>query len=85
MTHIWLLCFPISLSGVAHRWYVLVYSSRLHTWEDVTHEFVIQFASNADFDVSKRELEATKQRPDETISSFVRCWRAKVADTIDRP
>ncbi|RVX03226.1 hypothetical protein CK203_016642 [Vitis vinifera] len=30
-------------------------------------------------------VEATKQRPDESISSFVTRWRAKVAGMIDRP
>ena len=45
--------------------------SRLHTWEDVTHEFMTQFASSASIDVSRCELEATRQRPDETVSSFV--------------
>ena len=31
------------------------------------------------------ELEATRQRPDESISSFVSRWRANVAGMIDRP
>ncbi|RVX01656.1 hypothetical protein CK203_024476 [Vitis vinifera] len=39
----------------------------------------------ADIDVSRRELEATRQRPDESIYSFVTRWRAKVAGMIDRP
>ncbi|RVW79054.1 hypothetical protein CK203_048163 [Vitis vinifera] len=33
----------------------------------------------------QRELEATRQRPEESISSFVTRWRAKVAGMIDRP
>ncbi|RVW53702.1 hypothetical protein CK203_069070 [Vitis vinifera] len=32
---------------------------------------------SADIDVSRRELEATRQRPNESISSFVNHWRAK--------
>ncbi|KAJ9683815.1 hypothetical protein PVL29_016354 [Vitis rotundifolia] len=77
--------FPLSLSGVAQRWFASVEPSRLRTWEDVAHEFLTQFASSADIDVSRRELEATRQRPDESISSFVSRWRAKVAGMIDRP
>ncbi|KAJ9672970.1 hypothetical protein PVL29_026298 [Vitis rotundifolia] len=76
--------FPLSLSGVAQRWFASVEPSRLRTWEDVAHEFLTQFASSADIDVSKRELEATRQTPDESISSFVSHWRAKVAGMIDR-
>ncbi|KAJ9708445.1 hypothetical protein PVL29_000472 [Vitis rotundifolia] len=77
--------FPLSLSGVAQRWFASVEPSRLRTWEDVAHEFLTQFASSADIDVSRRELEATRQRPDESISSFVSRWRAKVAGMIDWP
>nr|CAN60758.1 hypothetical protein VITISV_015048 [Vitis vinifera] len=77
--------FPMSLSGAAQRWFASVEPSRLRTWEDVAREFLTQFAFSADIDISKRELEATRQRPDESISSFVTRWRAKVAGMIDRP
>ncbi|RVX08310.1 hypothetical protein CK203_017674 [Vitis vinifera] len=53
--------------------------------KDVAHEFLTQFAFSVDIDVSRRELEAIRQRPDESISSFVSRWRAKVAGMIDRP
>ena len=36
--------FPMSLSGAAQRWFTSVEPSRLHTWEDVAHEFLTQFA-----------------------------------------
>ena len=61
------------LNGVAQRWFASVEPSRLRTWEDVIHEFLTQFASNACINVSRRELEATRQRPDEAVSSFVSC------------
>ncbi|WKA06546.1 hypothetical protein VitviT2T_024441 [Vitis vinifera] len=77
--------FPMSLSGVAQRWFASVEPSRLRTWEDVAREFLTQFAFSADIDVSRRELKATRQRSDESISSFVTRWRAKVAGMIDRP
>ncbi|KAJ9705631.1 hypothetical protein PVL29_003616 [Vitis rotundifolia] len=77
--------FPLSLSGVAQRWFASVEPSRLRTWEDVAHEFLTQFAFSANIDVSRRELKATRLRPDESISSFVSRWRAKVAGMIDRP
>ncbi|RVX19866.1 hypothetical protein CK203_005340 [Vitis vinifera] len=75
----------MSLSGAAQRWFASVEPSRLRTWEDVAREFLTQFAFSADIDVSRRELEATRQRPEESISSFVTRWRAKVAGMIDRP
>ena len=77
--------FPMSLSGTAQRWFASVEPSRLRTWEDVAREFLTQFAFSADIDISRRELEAIRQRPDESISSFGSSWRSKVAGMIDRP
>ncbi|RVW36774.1 hypothetical protein CK203_117747 [Vitis vinifera] len=77
--------FLMSLSGAAQRWFASVEPSRLRTWEDVAREFLTQFTFSADIDVSRRELEATRQRPNESISSFVTRWRAKVAGMIDHP
>ena len=36
-------------------------------------------------DVSRRELEALRQRPDESVTSFISRWREKIAQIIDRP
>ncbi|RVW67051.1 hypothetical protein CK203_066105 [Vitis vinifera] len=68
---------PMSLSGAAQRWFASIKPSRLRTWRDVAHEFLTQFTFSTDIDVSRRELEATRQRLDESISSFVTRWRAK--------
>ena len=45
--------FPMLLSGAAQRWFASVKPSRLRTWEDVAHEFLTQFAFNADIYVSR--------------------------------
>ncbi|RVW86753.1 hypothetical protein CK203_042826 [Vitis vinifera] len=36
-------------------------------------------------DVSRRELEALRQRAEESVSSFISRWRGKIAEIIDRP
>ena len=36
-------------------------------------------------DVSRRELEALRQGPDESVTSFISHWREKIAQIIDRP
>ena len=36
--------FPMSLSGAAQKWFASVEPLRLHTWEDVAHEFLTQFS-----------------------------------------
>ena len=35
--------------------------------------------------VFRRELEALRQRPDESVTSFISRWREKIAQIIDRP
>ena len=36
-------------------------------------------------DVSRRELEALRQRLDESVTSFISCWIEKIEQIIDRP
>ncbi|RVW13642.1 Retrovirus-related Pol polyprotein from transposon 17.6 [Vitis vinifera] len=59
--------------------------SRRKTWDDLAQEFLRQFAFNTVIDVSRRELEALRQRPEESITSFISCWREKISQIIDRP
>ena len=51
----------------------------------MAHEFLTQFAFSVDIDVSRQELEATRQRPDESVTSFISRWREKITRIIDRP
>ena len=44
-----------------------------------------QFAFNTVIDVSRRELEALRQRPEESVTSFISRWREKISQIIDRP
>ncbi|WJZ91220.1 hypothetical protein VitviT2T_010315 [Vitis vinifera] len=76
--------FPLSLSGAAQRWFASLESSRRRTWDDLAREFLRQFSFNTVVDVLRRELEALRQRSDESISSFISRWRGKIAEIIDR-
>ncbi|RVX18697.1 hypothetical protein CK203_007090 [Vitis vinifera] len=60
-------------------------ASRRRTWDDLAQEFLRQFSFNTVVDVSRRELEALRQRSDESVSSFISRWRGKIAEIIDRP
>ncbi|RVW66507.1 hypothetical protein CK203_065363 [Vitis vinifera] len=40
---------------------------------------------NTVIDVSRRELEALRQRPEESVTSFISRWREKISQIIDRP
>ena len=59
--------------------------SRRRTWVDLGQEFIRQYSFNTVVDVSRRELEALRQRPDESVTSFISRWREKIAHIIDRP
>ena len=60
-------------------------SSRRQTWDDLAQKFLRQFSFNTVVDVSRKELEALRQRTDESVSSLISRWRGKIAEIIDRP
>ena len=80
-----IMLFPLSLSGAAQRWFASLDPSRRRTWADLGQEFIRQYSFNTVVDVSWRELEALRQRPDESVTSFISRWREKLAHIIDRP
>ncbi|RVW60501.1 Retrovirus-related Pol polyprotein from transposon 17.6 [Vitis vinifera] len=80
-----IMLFPLSLSGAAQRWFASLDPSRRRTWADLGQEFIRQYSFNTIVDVSRRELEALRQGPDETVTSFISRWREKIAQIIDRP
>ena len=51
----------------------------------MAQEFLRQYFFNNVVNVSRRELEALRQRLDETITSFISRWREKIAQILDRP
>ena len=63
-----IMLFPMSLSGAAQRWFASLDPSRRRTWADLGQEFIRQYSFNTVVDVSRRELEALRQRPDESIT-----------------
>ena len=80
-----IMLFPLSLSGAAQRWFASLDPSRRRTWADLGQEFIRQYSFNTIVDVSRRELKALRQGPDETVTSFISRWREKIAQIIDRP
>ncbi|WKA03489.1 hypothetical protein VitviT2T_021596 [Vitis vinifera] len=80
-----IMLFPLSLNGAAQRWFASLDPSRRRTWADLGQEFIRQYSFNTIVDVSWRELEALRQGPDETVTSFISRWREKIAQIIDRP
>ena len=66
-----IMLFPMSLSEAAQRWFAYLDVSCHRTWDDLAREFLRQFAFNTVINVSRRELEALRQSPNETVTSFI--------------
>ena len=77
--------FQSSLTGSALKWFMKLGEAHTRTWEDICAEFTRYFNYNNEVDVTRRDLETTKQDPKETFSSFITRWRAKAAHMPDRP
>ena len=80
-----IMLFPLSLSDAAQRWFASLDPSRRRTWDNLGQEFIRQYSFNTVVDISRRDLEALRQRLDESVTSFISRWREKIAQIIDRP
>ena len=74
-----IMLFPLSLSCATQRWFASLDHSRRRTWANLGQEFMRQYSFNIVVNVSRRELEALKQRPDELVTSFISRWREKIS------
>ncbi|XP_077242456.1 uncharacterized protein LOC143882969 [Tasmannia lanceolata] len=77
--------FPMSLTGVAKKWFIHLKPEELGTLDEIANKFVEQFLMEEGIEVTKRDLKAIKQGPQETFTSFVRRWRRKAAQMTNRP
>ena len=77
--------FQNTLTGAALRWFLSLEDSKTRTWEDIGNEFYRQYKYNTEVDITRRDLETTKQEPKESFSSFITRWRAKAAQMTNRP
>ena len=53
--------------------------------EDICREFHNQYKYNIEVDVTRRDLETTKQEPKEYFSAFIAKRRSKAAQMMNRP
>ena len=58
--------------------------TRTRNWKDICREFHNQYKYNI-LDVTRRDLETTKQEPKESFLAFITQWRAKATQMITRP
>ncbi|WJZ80175.1 hypothetical protein VitviT2T_000112 [Vitis vinifera] len=77
-----IMIFPMSLSGAAQRWFASLDVSHRRTWDDLAQEFLRQHAFNTVIDVSRKKLKALRQRPEESVTSFIPRWRKKISQAL---
>ena len=73
------------LTEAALRWFLNLDDARARSWEDICREFHKQYKYNIEVDITRRDLETTKQEPKESFSTFITKLRAKVAQMMSRP
>ena len=53
--------------------------------EDICREFHNQYKCNIEVDITRRDLETTKQEPKEFFSTFITKLKSKVAQMMNTP
>ncbi|XP_077237171.1 uncharacterized protein LOC143878831 [Tasmannia lanceolata] len=76
--------FPISLIGIAKKWFLRLKPDEVRTMEDISDQLIEQFSMEEGIEVTKRDLKQLKQGPQETFTSFIRRWRRKSAQLNQR-
>ena len=63
--------FQNTLTRATLRWFLNVEDTKTHNWEYICREFHNQYKYNIEVDVTRRDLETTKQEPKESFSAFI--------------
>ena len=71
--------FQNTLTRAILRWFLNLDDARARSWEDIYREFQKQYKYNMEVDITRRDLETTKQKPKESFSTFITKWRAKAS------
>ena len=77
--------FQNTLIGATLRWFLNMEDNRARNWEDICREFHNCYKYNIEVDVTRKDLETTKQEPKESFSAFIRKWMSKTAQMMNRP
>ena len=63
--------FQNTLTGVTLIWFLNLDYTRAKSWEDIYREFHNQYKYNIKMDITRRDLETTKQEPKEFFSTLI--------------
>ena len=77
--------FQNTLTRAILRWFLNLDDARARSWEDICREFHKQYKYYIEVDITRRDLETTKQEPKESFSTFISKQRAKATQMMNRP
>ena len=77
--------FPPIFDKDVIRWYNVVDPRKIMNWDDFVKEFLHQYSSDIDLQVTLRDFELIKQEKKDDYSDYIACWIAKAAHIMDRP
>ncbi|XP_077229583.1 uncharacterized protein LOC143862424 isoform X2 [Tasmannia lanceolata] len=77
--------FPVSLTKVARRWFMVLDKTRYRTWKDIGEQFIKQFKYDDGTEITRKDLERTKQDSKESFLTFVKRWRRLAAQMMQCP
>ncbi|KAJ9159639.1 hypothetical protein P3X46_025130 [Hevea brasiliensis] len=77
--------FSMSVEGIASSWYHGLEATVRKDWEEPVRRFVQQYSYNTALDVTLRDLETTRQKPNETFLEYLLRWRKKAMKMTNRP
>ncbi|XP_077215523.1 uncharacterized protein LOC143850102 [Tasmannia lanceolata] len=77
--------FPVSLTKVARRWFMVLDKTRYKKWKDIGEQFIRQFKYDDGTEITRKDLERTKQDSRESFLIFVKRWRRTATQMMERP
>ena len=77
--------FGMSLEGAPVVWYHSLEKRVNEDWRELADAFLKQYVTDLEIDLSLRDLENVKQRPEESFKEYVDRWRGQLLKMQTRP
>ena len=77
--------FGMSLEGAPVVWFHGLENKVKDDWRALAEAFLNQYVTDLEIDLSLRDLESTKQKPEESFKEYVDRWRSQLLRMRSRP
>lgn len=74
--------FQLILVDFALQWYSRQDHNKMMNWENICKAFLKHYECNVQIEVTRRDLKALEQEPNEAFVDYVERWRRKAAQMI---